>query len=162
MASELDQSDPEKRVLFGPGIFAEPNSARILFPVPNDGWFPLFRCGEFAVVETSMDELEAKHFYLRSSKYDGPSIVRLEQVDKKAWGITGPGSRGILWKVVYPAQTARRLDGGVAEEFGLNGRFHMCDGPAPDKHLRSQIIGRVTGVLGAGNRSLNWMGRGPQ
>jgi len=149
-----------RRNIVGTEAFSDKISQTICFPVPDNGWFPSFRCGEFAIVETSDHEPRSGEFFLRRHENGRLAIVQLKIHDKNSpMQICGRGSRGIHWHITYGAQTAVRLDGKPANEFGSNGRFHMMDGPLPDKFMRPQIVGRVTGVLGAGERTLNWQGR---
>jgi hypothetical protein len=146
------------RQFISPAIFAEPMKKTILVPISDDGWAPEYRCGEFAVVEVSNREPE-----------DGAmTCIRLDSGDLKmarlrCWNksqvetICDRDEEATYWSMVY----GRSPTFGWCQDddcFTREGHWQFSDGPADDEYLRSKIIGRVIGVLGANDRALNWKG----
>jgi hypothetical protein len=133
----------------------------ILVPVSDDGWAPAFRCGEFAVVETSdVEPVDGAWSLVRIGSCGDLSIVRLRKWNEEqaATIVEGNGGRsGSYWSMTFGRQRVMTF-GAAGENFAHGGFLHMADGPLGDEHMREKIIGRVVGVLGVHDRALNWKG----
>lgn len=161
------------RQFVGPSALGEPGVAErtLIIPVADDGWSPAFRCGEFAIVDTSDAVPTEDGFFLRRGSSNNFNIVQLrphKEEDGIIAGIKGPPEYirdefgkwhwdGLHWRIRFGAQIVRTLSGAAADiGFGAGGRIHMGDGPLADKYMRREIVGRVIGVLGQPGRALNW------
>lgn len=164
------------REFIEPEAFAKRAGRTIIFPVADDGWFPAFRTGEFAIVDLDQRIPEENCFMLwRSTGKLGtmaivrPRLHRYEEQEKLSGARATPqyvvnhksGEEywdGAFWWMTFGARCAYAIDGGPAD-FGGHDRFHMADGPLSDRYMRQQIVGKVIGVLGKPDRALNWRGK---
>ena len=143
------------RKFISPRVFQDRPSQTLVFPIPNDGWFPVFKCGEFAIIDSSVTQYQEGQFYLWRSLSSGASsglmsIVRLKKHGAGMDRLTGRNSRGVHWWMKHPAQIVRHVDGSPCDDLGIGGRVHFNDGPLPEKFMRECILGQVAGVLGRG------------
>jgi hypothetical protein len=127
-------------------------SKTILYPVPDNGWFPIFRCGEFAIVDTADRVPASDIFMLRRLRSGGSlSIVKLRPPSAKLGTIidrgTGKVSSETHWMIVYCARPVLGIDERPQSTAG-EARVHFADGPLAEKLLREEIVGRVVGVQG--------------
>jgi hypothetical protein len=158
------------RRLIGLDQFAKPAANTIVYPVPDDRWAPLFRCGEFAVADLNHRHLEEGAFVLWKGSRD-VKIIRLKQhnTEKQGrlvglpkdpqWkadpcGIGGGYWHGLCWWMQFGLSQMQFIDGTMAET------YMSADGPLADQRMREQCLGRMVGVMGASGRSLSWQDGG--
>ena len=145
----------DARRLIAPSVFRdEPHAWTILVPVRDDRFSPALRCGEFAVVDQNEDwPTMGACYWVRFAKSRDVTVqgAFLFVGEPNEWEIYGKPS-GLHYRVNYGLANVRTLDLRPDPEFA-----GLCMGDnIPSDHLRNLIVGRVVGVLGDGERSINW------
>lgn len=129
----------------------------IVAPVQDDGRAPYFRCGEFAVVDTTVTEPQNDAFVLVRLSNNDLKLARLRRWTQRQVETIVPPREKRYWSIVY-GKTPIFGFGPADRWLKQTGSWQMSDGPAGDKLLRTMIIGRVVGVLGADDGASNWKG----
>lgn len=123
----------------------------IVFPVTDTDSLPHLRPGEFAVVDTTDMEPRNGEVYVIQWQSGARVLCQANiyrpgqlfyQDDRETWRV-GSIRRGPTYEAILAA----------AKESASRGRIYVvpgwCDGPFNRDHLKSCLVGRVIGILGA-------------
>jgi hypothetical protein len=131
--------------------FASLGPEHSVFPVTDDASAPHLRKGEYAVVDaTDRDPQRGELYVIQEGDYP-PRIV---QVRAGEANIIGPSAAPSLVWWVGDLRGWRRVGGDRVPEGNIPLFEGLSDGPYLTQGLRSQLIGRIVGVLDGDSPSI--------
>lgn len=124
------------------------------FVIRDDGFAPQLRCGEFAVIDTTLcDPVDGEFVLYRSEHHE--AVVRLRLPDQRRYAgqkAVNSGHPLPWWMLLCGRCRVVPVTGRLSpedEKWAPGGLAMMADGPISEQNLRPLIAGRVVGVVRA-------------